>query len=82
MQESVRLVSESEIIYVLAQMDYHPTNRSDALVYYTNPAIPYGPITLDYVKGPIPYEILLSTLELQGINVDAFVAHLEEITVE
>ena len=82
MQESVRLVSEAEITYVLGQKGYHPIARFDDLVHYSNPAIPYGPVILDYGKGAIPYEILLGTLESQGINVDAFVAHLEEITVD
>ena len=74
----VRLVSEAEIADALKDLGYSATARLDGLTYYSHSHVPHQPIVLDHSKGPIPFEILLASLEIQGINVDAFVVYLED----
>lgn len=72
-------VGEGEIAHALQQLGLTKIiKRDDGLTFYQDPRYPEVPIVLDHSKGPILYDILLTTLEIQGVNVDAFCAYLND----
>lgn len=65
----------------LTQLNYRASVIYGDIFLYFNVLFPNDPVAIDYSKGDIPDYALFSTLEWQGVNVDAFCAHLEEITI-
>ena len=76
--QPVRLVREVEIDHALIGQGYTIESQRDGLTFYAHPELPDAPVVVDHSKGPIPFDLLQASLELQGVNMDAFCAFLEE----
>ena len=63
----------------LLSMGYILLAEEGGFVIYEDPDYPSRPLELDFRWGPIPWYAFRRELEYEGVNVDAFVAHLESM---
>ena len=74
----VNTVDEAEIAHALRELGHTNVSKRGDLTLYQDPRYPAVPVVLDYSQGPIRKDVLLTSLEIQGTNVDAFCAYLED----
>ena len=72
------VVDEAEIAHALKELGHTNIIKRNGFTLYQDPRYPAVPVVLDHSKGPILYGVLLTLLEIQGINVDALCAYLED----
>lgn len=78
MSNSDRVVSEDEANDALRELRYHFSESSDGILIYRHTEEPSVSAVMDFSKGPIPYNHLLASLSIQGVNADAMAAYLED----
>ena len=75
---SSRLVSEPEARSALQDLRYLFIQERNGIYIYRHIEEPGVRVVLDFSQSSIHYQLLLMTLEAQGVNLDAFVAYLDD----
>ena len=74
-------IALADMTLALGQMGYtiviEGADDFQGLVFYRHPDIPTGYLLFDFRNGSIEWDIIESSLEQEGINVDAFCAYLQ-----
>ncbi len=72
-------ISRDQADATLLRIGYELLAEEGGFVRYVDPNYPSHIVEFDFRRGPIPWYDFQRQLEYEGVNVDAFVAHLESM---